>query len=117
MAEREIVRIVLSGSSHSEHETDTELEMKTIKNSGRMRHSNSENRYSFLAAVDRGERVNLTYVRIIYARRMMPLRCMTQYDIIVMDSCMSNTFLAPQLASEAGLCTLNSTLWLSLGKI
>ena len=44
MAERGTVRIILSGSSHSEHETDTELEMKTIKNSNRLRRSNSENR-------------------------------------------------------------------------
>ena len=45
MAERGIARIVLSGSSHSEHETDTELEMKTRKTSSRTaRRSNSENR-------------------------------------------------------------------------
>lgn len=46
MAERGVVRIVLSGSSPSEHETDTELEMKTRKSSNRSRRSNSENRYS-----------------------------------------------------------------------
>lgn len=46
MAERGIVRIILSGSSHSEHETDTEIEMKTRINSNRSRRSNSENRYT-----------------------------------------------------------------------
>ena len=43
MAEKAVARIALSTSSFSEHESETDLELK-IRKSNKMRRSNSENR-------------------------------------------------------------------------